>query len=125
MSAVEEQTKNTGLKRIWLATLNSRRSLLWLVRNEAAFREELALLLILGGASFALDITALQRCALIVALLQVLLVETLNTAIETTIDRIDLERHPLSGLAKDLGSAAVFISLTIAAVIWVSVLFFR
>jgi len=120
----ETQKKNTGLKRLWLATLNSRRSLLWLVRNEAAFREELALLVILGGASFTLDVTAMQRCALIVSLLLILLVEILNTAIETTIDRIDLEIHPLSGLAKDLGSAAVLLSLTIAAVVWASILFF-
>jgi diacylglycerol kinase (ATP) len=80
---------------------------------------------VLGGASFALDVSALQRCALIVSLLLILLVEVLNTAIETTIDRIDLERHPLSGLAKDLGSAAVFLSLVIAAVVWISIIFFR
>ena len=125
MSAPEEQKKNTGLKRLWLATLNSRRSLLWLARNEAAFREELLLLVVMGGASFFLDVTVLERCALIVSLLVILLVETLNTAIETPIDRIDLEIHPLSGLAKDLGSAAVFISLVIAAVVWASILFFQ
>ena len=125
MSAPEEQKKNTGLKRLWLATLNSRRSLLWLARNEAAFREELLLLGVMGCASFFLDVTVLERCALIVSLLVILLVETLNTAIETTIDRIDLEIHPLSGLAKDLGSAAVFISLVIAAVVWASILFFQ
>lgn len=124
MSTNDNQKQSTGIKRIWLATLNSRRSFLWLVKNEAAFRQELALLLILGGASFALDITALERAALIVSLLLVLLVEILNTAIETTIDRISTERHPLSGLAKDLGSAAVFTSLTIAAVVWSTVLFF-
>jgi len=125
LSTSEEQKNNPGLKRLWLATLNSRRSLTWLVRNEAAFREELLLLVVLGGASFALDVSALQRCALIVSLLLILLVEILNTAIETTIDRIDTARHPLSGLAKDLGSAAVFLSLVIAAVVWVSILFFR
>ena len=125
MSASEEKKKNTGLKRLWLATLNSRRSLLWLARNEAAFREELLLLGVMGCASFFLDVTVLERCALIVSLLVILLVETLNTAIETTIDRIDLEIHPLSGLAKDLGSAAVFISLVIAAVVWASILFFQ
>ena len=125
LSASEEKKKNTGLKRLWLATLNSRRSLLWLARNEAAFREELLLLGVMGCASFFLDVTVLERCALIVSLLVILLVETLNTAIETTIDRIDLEIHPLSGLAKDLGSAAVFISLVIAAVVWASILFFQ
>jgi len=125
LSAPEEQRKHTGLRRLWLATLNSRRSLTWLVRNEAAFREELLLLVGLGSASFALDVTALERCALIVSLLLILLVEILNTAIETTIDRIGTERHPLSGLAKDLGSAAVFLSLVIAAVVWTGILFFR
>jgi len=124
LSRSEAQNKNTGLRRLWLATLNSRRSLSWLVRNEAAFREELALLVVMGGASFALDVNAMQRCALIVSLLLILLVEILNTAIETTIDRIDLEIHPLSGLAKDLGSAAVLLSLVIAAVVWASILFF-
>jgi diacylglycerol kinase (ATP) len=125
LSASEEQEKNTGLKRLWLATLNSGRSLRWLARNEAAFREELLLVVFMGGASFFLEVTVLERCALIVSLLVILLVETLNTAIETTIDRIDLEIHPLSGLAKDLGSAAVFISLVIAAVVWASILFFQ
>ena len=125
MPASEEKKKNTGLKRLWLATLNSRRSLLWLARNEAAFREELLLLVVMGSGSFFLDVTVLERCALIVSLLVILLVETLNTAIETTIDRIDLEIHPLSGLAKDLGSAAVLISLVIAAVVWASILFFQ
>jgi len=80
---------------------------------------------VLGGASFLLDIGALQRCALLVSLLVILLVEILNTAIETTIDRIDLERHPLSGLAKDLGSAAVLISFVIAGTVWATILFFQ
>ena len=110
---------------MWLATQNSRRSLQWLARNKAAFREELLRLVVMGGASFFFDITVLERCSLIVSLLVILLVETLNTAIETTIDRIDLEIHPLSGLAKDLGSAAVFISLVIAAVVWASILIFQ
>ena len=98
---------------------------MWLLRNEAAFRQELLLLVLAGGASFLLDITALQRCALVVSLLLILLVEILNSAIEATIDRIGLDQHPLSGLAKDLGSAAVFISLAIAAVVWVAILFCR
>ncbi|MEZ5501619.1 MAG: diacylglycerol kinase [Halioglobus sp.] len=121
----DTQMKHSGLKRIWLATLNSRRSLYWLLRNEAAFRQELFLLVALGGASFALDVSALERGALIVSLMVILLVEVLNTAVEKTVDRISLEHHPLSGLAKDLGSAAVFISLSIAAVVWSTILFFK
>ncbi|MEE4145113.1 MAG: diacylglycerol kinase [Halieaceae bacterium] len=125
LTASRKREKNSGLKRVWHATLNSRRSLLWLVRNEAAFRQELLMFTVLGSASFVLDVSALERCALLVSLLLILLVETLNTAIEATIDRIALERHPLSGLAKDLGSAAVFISLLIAALVWGTILFFR
>ncbi|MCP5164071.1 MAG: diacylglycerol kinase [Pseudomonadales bacterium] len=122
---MSNQTKrHTGLARIWQATLNSRRALVWLVRNESAFRQELFLLIVLGAASLTLDISALQRCALLVSLLVILLVEILNTAIETTIDRIDTAQHPMSGLAKDLGSAAVFVSLVIAGLVWISVLFF-
>ena len=98
---------------------------MWLLHNEAAFRQEMLLVAILGGSSFLLDITALQRTALIVSLLLILLVEILNSAIEVTIDRIGPDQHPLSGLAKDLGSAAVFISLAIAAVVWVAILFCR
>ncbi len=120
-----QRERHTGLARIWQATLNSGRAFTWLVRNEAAFRQELFLLVSLGILSLFLDISALQRCALVVSLLVILLVEILNTAIETTIDRIDLAHHPMSGLAKDLGSAAVFVSLVIAALVWISVLFFR
>jgi len=120
-----QRERHTGLVRIWQATLNSGRAFSWLVRNEAAFRQELFLLVALGAVSLFLDISALQRCALVVSLLVILLVEILNTAIETTIDRIDLAHHPMSGLAKDLGSAAVFVSLVIAALVWISVLFFR
>lgn len=125
MTDLEEKTNATGLRRIWLATLNSRRSLLWLVRHEAAFRQELLLLVVFGGLSFALDVSALERCAMVVSLLVILLVEVLNTAIETTIDRIGPEQDPLSGLAKDLGSAAVFISLVIAALVWATIVFFK
>jgi len=121
----DKPTQVRGVRRIWLATLNSARSFSWLLRNEAAFRQELGLLVVLGIASFWLEVSPLQRCAMIVSLLLILLVETLNTAIETTIDRIDLKRHPLSGLAKDLGSLAVFLSLTIAAVVWCTILLFR
>ncbi|MFI4921077.1 MAG: diacylglycerol kinase, partial [Gammaproteobacteria bacterium] len=63
-----------------------------------------------------------ERALLAGALLQVLIVELLNTGIEVVVDRISPERHALSGLAKDLGSAAVMISLLLAAVVWACIL---
>jgi diacylglycerol kinase (ATP) len=62
--------------------------------------------------------------AMIVSLLVVMLVETINTSIEAVVDRIGLERHELSGLAKDLGSTAVFISMIITLVVWITILIF-
>jgi diacylglycerol kinase (ATP) len=64
----------------------------------------------------------IERALLIAPMFIVLVVELVNSAIETTVDRIGLERHTLSGLAKDIGSAAVFMSLLLLAVVWVLVL---
>ena len=110
--------KNTGFKRIYLALINSLQGFKWLIKNEAAFQQELVLILLLSIFSCFLNISLLLHLLLIVSLLFVLLVEVINTAIEATIDRIGLEHHALSGLAKDLGSLAVFLSLVIAMATW-------
>ncbi|PKI18201.1 diacylglycerol kinase [Colwellia sp. 12G3] len=110
--------KQQGFKRIYLAFINSVQGFKWLVNNEAAFQQELMLILLLTIISFFLNTSLLIHLLLIVSLLFVLLIEVINTAIEVTIDRIGLEHHALSGLAKDLGSLAVFISLAIAAATW-------
>ncbi len=91
-------------------------------RNEAAFKQEVTLTLVLTCVTFFLDISFVEQAILISTLLGVLLVETINTAIEAVVDRIGLEIHPLSGLAKDLGSAAVFLSLTITFFVWGAIL---
>tara|TARA_R110000744_G_scaffold20279_2_gene53263 strand:- start:14558 stop:14923 length:366 start_codon:yes stop_codon:yes gene_type:complete len=114
--------KPKGLKRVALAALNSFRALKWLYQNESAFRQELLLLLIALPISFAFDISALEQVSLILAILFIIFTEIINTAIEAVVDRIGLEIHPLSGLAKDLGSAAVFVSLIIASSIWLVIL---
>ena len=112
------QHKNTGFTRIIKAFGYSWDGLKAAYVSEAAFRQVLAMLAV--GIPFAcwLDVTAVERVLMIGSLLLVLLVETLNTAIETTIERISPDQHPLSKKAKDLGSAAVFISLTNVALIW-------
>jgi diacylglycerol kinase (ATP) len=86
--------------------------------NEAAIRDELILIGILTPVSLALNISGIERLILVLSMLLVLLVEFLNTAIETTLNRISTEQHPLTGRAKDLGSAAVFIALMMSALSW-------
>ncbi|WP_286272061.1 diacylglycerol kinase [Thalassotalea hakodatensis] len=116
------ENKPKGLKRVYLATLNSARAFKWLIKNEAAFRQELLLLVIAIPITFLFEITVNEQLILIIAILFILFTEILNTAIEAIVDRVGLEIHPLSGLAKDLGSAAVFISLVIAVLTWLAIL---
>jgi len=91
-------------------------------REEAAFRQELALAAVVIPLGFWLGRTGIERALLIAPMFLVLVVELINSAIEATIDRIGLERHALSGLAKDIGSAAVLMSLLMLAVVWLLVL---
>ncbi|MGV2872848.1 diacylglycerol kinase [Colwellia sp. E150_009] len=118
----DHKNKPTGIKRIYLATLNSSRAFLWLYKNESSFRQEVMLLLIAIPLSFFFNISIKEQVILLLAIVFVIFTEILNTAIEAVVDRIGLEIHPLSGLAKDLGSAAVLISLIIACSIWIIVL---
>lgn len=108
----------TGWRRIRDATGFSIKGLLAAWRNEAAFRQELCLVLVMLPAAFWIGTTKAERALLVFSILQVLIVELLNSAIETTIDRIGTERNDLSGRAKDIGSAAVMVSLIAAAVVW-------
>lgn len=114
--------KPTGIRRVFLAFNNTLKGFWWMCRNEAAFKQEVTLTLVLTCVTFFLDISFVEQAILISTLLGVLLVETINTAIEAVVDRIGLEIHPLSGLAKDLGSAAVFLSLTITFFVWGAIL---
>lgn len=109
---------NTGLRRIINATFFSMAGLRVAWRDEAAFRQELLLCIVLIPAAFWLGRTAVERSLLIGSCLIVLIVELLNTGIENVVDRFGEERHRLSGQAKDMGSAAVFVSLMLTVVIW-------
>lgn len=113
-----EKYSRTGWRRITDATGFSIKGLLAGWRCEAAFRQELCLVIVMLPAAFWIGTTMTQRALLVFSLLQVLIVELLNSAIETAVDRIGTERHELSGRAKDIGSAAVMVSLIAAAVVW-------
>ena len=110
--------KPQGLKRLYLASQNSARALRWLFNNEAAFKQECAVLGLAVPVTFLLNITLVEQIILLAAILFVILCEIVNTAIEVIVDRISLEIHPLSGLAKDLGSAVVSISILLALLVW-------
>lgn len=109
---------NTGIRRIFRATLYSALGLSSAWKNEAAFRQELLLVVVLLPVAVWLGQTGLERAVLIGCLFIVLIVELLNSAIEAAIDRHGHELHELSGRAKDMGSAAVFMSLLLLAVVW-------
>lgn len=114
--------KPKGLKRIFLASQNSARAVSWLYKNESAFKQELLLLLCALPASFFLPVSTKEQVVLILAIVFIIFTEIINTAIEAVVDRVGLEIHPLSGLAKDLGSAAVLISIVMATSVWLIIL---
>ncbi len=115
----------TGIARLLDATRYSARGLAAAFRHEAAFRQEVLLVAVLFTASFWLQSSALEWLVLVVPLFILLIVELVNSAIETAVDRIGSERHELSGRAKDMGSAAVFLSLLLIALTWGAVIWSR
>lgn len=122
-SAVTIRPKLAGLNRLVLAFVNSWKGFKGALAAEAAFRQEVALAVILIPLGAWLGKTGIEKALLISSMLLVLIVELLNTGIETVVDRIGLERHVLSGLAKDVGSTAVLLSFVILLTIWGLILF--
>ena len=108
----------TGLKRIFNAGGYSLDGLRAAFTGEAAFRQLVLLNVILIPLSFFLHVSRVERALLIAVCLLALIVELLNSAVEAAIDRISLDRHPLSKNAKDMGSAAQFVALTMIALVW-------
>jgi len=115
----------TGLPRLWLATLNSWRGIKLCYQSEAAFRQEIWLACVLVPAALWLGQTAVERVLLLGSMLLLIVIELLNTGIEIVVDRIGLERHPLSGFAKDVGSAAVLFGLLLLFSTWALILWDR
>jgi len=109
---------NTGIRRVVNATFFSVAGLRTAWRSEAAFRQECVLAMVMIPLAVWLGDNAVERVLLIGSCLLVLIVELLNTAVEFVVDRVGTDHHELSGHAKDLGSAAVFVSLTLVLVTW-------
>ena len=117
--------KPRGFTRLLRALGSSLRGLSGAFRDEAAFRQELALAVLLIPLGLWLGRGAIERVLLVAPVLLILIVELLNSAIEATVDRIGPERHVLAGLAKDIGSAAVLMSFVLLGVVWLIVLLGR
>lgn len=112
-----------GLRRLWNAFHYSLAGLKAAYRNEDAFRKEILLAAALIPLALFLPAGAVGKALMIASVLLVLIVELLNSAVEATVDRISLEDHPLAKRAKDIGSAAVLLSLVNLTVVWALVLF--
>ncbi|MEJ2141110.1 MAG: diacylglycerol kinase [Gammaproteobacteria bacterium] len=108
----------TGLSRVFHAAIYSWQGLKATFKHEAAFRQELALAIILIPLAVWLTTDAVELSLLVGSVFLVLIVELINSAIEAIVDRFGGEMHELSGRAKDIGSAAVLISLINAAFVW-------
>lgn len=111
-----------GLKRIINACIFSTAGFKAVWEHEEAFRQEVLLFIVTTPLALWLGHTTQDKLILIGSIVLVLLVELLNSAIEAVVDRVGLERHELSGRAKDIGSAAVLLSLVWAAIVWVTLL---
>jgi diacylglycerol kinase (ATP) len=112
----------TGLTRLVNATRYSISGLLAAARHESAFQQELVIAAVLVPLGLALGASGAERALLVGSVLLVLVVELLNSGIEATVDRVSLEDHTLAKRAKDLGSAAVMLSIASAALVWLLVL---
>jgi diacylglycerol kinase (ATP) len=112
----------TGFVRVRNAFFYSCSGIAAAFRHESAFRQEVLLAAILLPGAFWVPVSAVERALLVAAVLLVLIVELVNASVEAVVDRISQEHHPLSGRAKDLGSAAVFVSLILCGAVWAIIL---
>ena len=112
----------TGFRRLVSATRNSIAGFREAVRCEDAFRQELILAALSLPLAILVGTNGVERAVLIGSVLLVLIVELLNSAIEATVDRISFENQRLAKRAKDIGSAAVMLSLACAALVWLLIL---
>jgi diacylglycerol kinase (ATP) len=114
---------NKGITRAFRAAINSWNGLIYAYKEESAFRQELALSLILIPLAIYLPVTPIEKILLIASVILVLIIELLNSSVEAAIDRISFEVHDLSKRAKDFGSAAVMLALLLCALTWAIILF--
>ncbi|MGZ0656462.1 diacylglycerol kinase [Coraliomargarita sp. W4R53] len=114
--------KNTGMRRVFKAFFYSMEGLSSSLKYEAAFRQEVLLAVVLIPASFLLQVPLVQQLVLVASVILVLIVELLNSAVEAVVDDISLRNRPLAKRAKDMGSAAVLLSLLNCLICWASVI---
>src|ERR1700729_3178107 len=114
--------KPTGLTRGVRAFGYSLQGFRYAWREEAAFRQEFCLAVAVIPAGLYLGRSGIERALLIWPMLQILIVELLNSAVEAVVDRSGMDRHPLAGMAKDMGSAAVLLSFALLGTVWLLVL---
>ena len=117
-----EKKSGTGIGRIFRALQWSMSGLKAAYKEEAAFRQELLVCIILTPPALYLGETGLEKALLLGSLILVLIVELLNSAVEAAVDRISKEQHDLAGQAKDMGSAAVFLSLLNVVIVWMLII---
>lgn len=122
MNSYSPYKGKSGLKRILNATGYSFSGFKAAYKNEAAFRQIVLINIILIPVSFFLDVSRSEHVLLIIVCLFAMIVELFNSAIEAVVDRVSLEKHQLSKNAKDMGSAAQFVALSIIAITWLIIL---
>ncbi|QNX09442.1 diacylglycerol kinase [Acinetobacter seifertii] len=122
MNSYSPYKGKSGIKRILNATGYSISGFKAAYKNEAAFRQIVLINVVLIPTSFFLDVTRGEHALMVVVCLFAIIVELFNSAIEAVVDRVSLEKHQLSKNAKDMGSAAQFVALSIIAVTWLIIL---
>ncbi len=119
---MSDRNKPTGITRLLRAFGYSFQGFQYAWREEAAFRQEVMLSLLVVPAGLYLGRSGVERALLVSPMLLILVVEILNSAVEAVVDRSGTERHPLAGMAKDMGSAAVMLSFALLGTVWLLVL---
>jgi len=118
----DKMRNGRGLRRLIRAGKSSLAGFTAAFKHEEAFRQELLFAVVLLPLGLLLGETGMEKALLAGSLLLVMIVELLNSAVEAVVDRVGLELHPLSGRAKDMGSAAVFLVIVYAIVVWLAIL---
>jgi len=119
---MSDRHKPTGITRLLRAFGYSFQGFRYTWREEAAFRQEVGLALLVIPAGLYLGRSGVERALLVSPMLMILVVEILNSAVEAVVDRSGTERHPLAGMAKDMGSAAVMLSFALLGTVWLLIL---
>jgi diacylglycerol kinase (ATP) len=119
---MNDRNKPTGFTRLLRAFGYSFQGFRQVWREEAAFRQEVGLALLVIPGGLYLGRSGVERAMLVSPMLMILVVEILNSAVEAVVDRSGTERHPLAGMAKDMGSAAVMLSFALLGTVWLLIL---